>query len=520
MQEKSLHSTSLYSSQSLSSSADELTETFVPDPRFERGLEGRRRKAAATLMGVWTGTVTLHLLPVGSWIVFGLTAVVGIHLLVIFFKRPNASGEAIDSERAIDSDADLPFMSLLVAAKNEEAVIESLVHDLCNLSYPSDRYELWIVDDASSDQTPQILDQLTLKYPHLNVFHRPENAGGGKSGALNDVLPKTQGDILGVFDADAQVGQDVLKSIVPLFQHPKVGAIQLRKATMNWQENFWTYNQASEMLFDSFMQARRIANGGIGELRGNGQFVRRSALQQCDGWNEQTITDDLDLTLRLHLNDWDIHFLSDPAVGEEGVTSGLALWHQRSRWAEGGYQRYLDYWRLIIRNKLGYRKSFDLLTFLFLQYIVPTAALPDALMAIARHRLPILSPLTGLVVCFSFLFMSIGIGEAQFAELRAKKLKAKKVQAKKVQTKKVQAKTLQAQKSQAQRRSLPDADMSTPSLSILEIVGTSLRTLGSSVMGTLYMVHWIPVVAATTFRISVRPKRLKWVKTAHRGTST
>lgn len=75
---------------------------------------------------------------------------------------------------------------------------------------------------------------------------------------------------------------------------------------------------------------------GVGELRGNGQFVRRQALASCGGWNEATITDDLDLTFRLHLNHWDIGILPVPAVREEGVTRAIALWHQRNRWAEGG----------------------------------------------------------------------------------------------------------------------------------------------------------------------------------------
>ena len=86
--------------------------------------------------------------------------------------------------------------------------------------------------------------------------------------------------------------------------------------------NFWTQGQASEMMLDAyFQQQQRIAIGGIGELRGNGQFVRRTALADCKGWNEQTITDDLDLTLKLHINDWDIDLLAYPAVQEEGVTS-------------------------------------------------------------------------------------------------------------------------------------------------------------------------------------------------------
>ena len=50
---------------------------------------------------------------------------------------------------------------------------------------------------------------------------------------------------------------------------------------------------------------------------------RRQALEQCGGWNEETITDDLDLTMRIHFSGWDIHLLLHPPVGEEGVERPL-----------------------------------------------------------------------------------------------------------------------------------------------------------------------------------------------------
>ena len=90
-------------------------------------------------------------------------------------------------------------------------------------------------------------------------------------------------------------------------------------------------------------------------------------------------------------------FLLTPPVLEEGVTKAGSLWHQRNRWAEGGYQRYLDYWRYIFRTPMGFGKRIDLLCWMLLQYIVPAANVPDGIMAISRHRLPILSPVTALL---------------------------------------------------------------------------------------------------------------------------
>ena len=117
-----------------------------------------------------------------------------------------------------------PPVSLLVAAKNEEAVIANLVKNAVQLEYPADKYEVWAIDDRSTDNTPAILDRLAQEYPQLKVVHRAANASGGKSGALNQILPLTKGEIIGVFDADAKVTPDLLRYVVPMFQPANIGA--------------------------------------------------------------------------------------------------------------------------------------------------------------------------------------------------------------------------------------------------------------------------------------------------------
>ncbi len=456
------------------SADEELEEEEVEtDPvSLPSRFQGRRQKAALVLTVVWSGTIALHLVSWGSLFVLGLTTILGIHALRVVFARPGK--EHLAGENGFfayqDQMLGLPKVSLLVAAKNEEAVIGNLVNNLCSLEYPEGCYEVWIIDDNSSDKTPHLLAELAQKYNNLKVLRRSAEASGGKSGALNQVLPLTQGEILAVFDADAQVSPDLLLRVIPLFEREKLGAVQVRKAIANASKNFWTKGQMAEMAVDAVFQQRRIAIGGIGELRGNGQFVRRKALEHCGGWNEETITDDLDLTFRLHLNDWDIDCAFNPAVEEEGVTNALALWHQRNRWAEGGYQRYLDYWDLILRNRMGRSKTWDLLMFLLIMYVLPTAAVPDLLMAIARHRPLILTPVSGLTVTMSMAGMFAGLK-------RIRQDKDKKIS-----------------------------------------VSTYFVLLLQTLRGIIYMFHWFVVMSSATARMSVRPKRLKWVKTVHQGT--
>ncbi len=99
--------------------------------------QGRRRKAAVVLTVVWGGTIALNVVSWGTWFVLGMTTIFGIHALGLVFTRPRIAPAPLSGDLA-----NCPTVSLLVAAKNEEAVISNLVKMLCSISYPVDKYEI------------------------------------------------------------------------------------------------------------------------------------------------------------------------------------------------------------------------------------------------------------------------------------------------------------------------------------------------------------------------------------------
>jgi 1,2-diacylglycerol 3-beta-glucosyltransferase len=118
---------------------------------------------------------------------------------------------------------------------------------------------------------------------------------------------------------------------------------------------------------------------------------------------------------------------------------------------------------------MGWRKKLDLFFFLMIQYLLPSAAIPDLLMVIIRHRPPLLMPLTGVVFSISSWGMLWGLRRAQN----------------------------------------------------LEKISFShwLNLIGQTLRGMIYMLHWAIIIPSITARIALRPKRLKWVKTVHEGAS-
>ena len=262
----------------------------------------------------------------------------GYGLRTVLRAELNRNGSA--DLTPVDTRA-LPSLDVVVAARDEEGVVTRLVERLTSLRYPADRLTTWVIDDGSQDRTPQLLDELAERHPSLQVIHRERDAGEGKSGALNTALAQLTGEWLLVLDADAQLQDDLLERLVPYALDGGWSAVQLRKAVIDADCNWLTRAQAMEMALDAVIQTGRLAGGGVAELRGNGQLIRRSELERSGGFNEDTVTDDLDLSFRLLSHGALIGLLWDPPVQEEAVPGLGALWKQRQRWAEGVCNAFL-----------------------------------------------------------------------------------------------------------------------------------------------------------------------------------
>jgi 1,2-diacylglycerol 3-beta-glucosyltransferase len=269
-----------------------------------------------------------------------------------------------------------PFISVLVPAHNEEAVIAQCVHTLSQLDYP--RYDLWIIDDRSQDGTLAVLQQLLAQQPgKFRVLSRALDAIPGKSAVLNDALAHCAGPWVAVFDADASIAPDFLRKLAPFLREPDVGAVQARKVIHNSVQHWLARLQDYEYALDTYFQCGRDSIRGAVELRGNGCLIKRQALLAVDGWTESSLTDDLDLSTKLHLAGWDVRFAHKVLVYEEGITDFRALLRQRRRWAEGSLTRYLTYAGLLLRSPhSSLRTRIDMMAYFF-EFLMPLWLLLD-----------------------------------------------------------------------------------------------------------------------------------------------
>ena len=427
----------------------------------------RRGKTALFLIACgWAGAAPHLWLEAGRSLLPAITLVFvlgGYGLRTVLRDRQHSSANA--NEIGLEPSAEYvwPSVDVLVAARDEEAVVDRVVERLAGLNYPKGKLSTWIIDDGSQDRPPALLDELQQQFPSLNVIHRPSGAGGGKSGALNAALQQLQGEWLLILDADAQLQDDLLQRLVVFAQQGGWSAVQLRKAVINSQHNLLTRVQAMEMAMDALIQQGRLAGEGVVELRGNGQLIQRSTLEACGGFNENTVTDDLDLSFRLLTAGALVGIVWNPPVQEEAVESLSALWRQRQRWAEGGLQRFFDYWPVLMSSKLTLAQRRDLACFFLLQYALPVVSFADLFTTLLTRTIPTYWPLS--IVAFSISGMAYWRG----------------------------------------CRSISDG----PAL--------PSPTPWNLVVAITYLSHWFVVIPWVTVRMALFPKSLVWAKTSHHG---
>ncbi len=299
-----------------------------------------------------------------------------------------------------------PFISILIPCHNESEVIKDTVQNILKVDY--ENYEIIVIDDRSEDNTKDIILELEKKYDKVKAFIRNKDAFPGKSAVLNDAVTIAKGEAFIVFDADARIKPDFIKLLLTKYDSDDVGGIQSRKVINNASQNFLTACQYNEYVMDTHLQVGRDAVRGAVELRGNGELIKRKALEDIGGWNNETITDDLDMSTRLHIKGWDIRFVPEAMVYEEGVITFSALVRQRRRWVEGSIRRYLEYaLDVLFAKEMSLHVGFDLIAYIT-EFLLPACMVAEVTIQAFRfvngHENCILSSVV-MILCVGLFFI-------------------------------------------------------------------------------------------------------------------
>ncbi|MCW4001450.1 MAG: glycosyltransferase family 2 protein [Candidatus Bathyarchaeota archaeon] len=250
---------------------------------------------------------------------------------------------------ALQNGQQSPTFSIIVPTKNEDSVIRRCLDGILGVDYPKDKLQIIVVDGNSSDETCKISLEFQQKYPSTVTVLREEKAKG-KPAALNFALPHVRGDIVAVFDADSLPQKDVLRRVAGYFNDEKVVAIQGRTTSINERKNILTRVIAMEerAWFQMLMSGREKLQLFV-PLAGTCQFVRRGVLDEMGGWDANSLTEDVELALRLVEKNHIIKYAPDVCSEQETPNALHSLITQRVRWYRGYMETALKYGRLLNR---------------------------------------------------------------------------------------------------------------------------------------------------------------------------
>lgn len=264
-----------------------------------------------------------------------------------------------------------PSCTVLIPAHNEEKVIDATLAAMRRLDYPGDSLRILVINDGSVDRTREIALQHAAEDPRVEVFDVPAGEGGrGKSRALNLGVRQTTSEIIAIYDADNTPHPSALRYLAAqLLLHKDLGAVIGKFRTVNKNVNLLTrFINIETLSFQSMLQAGRWQMHHIATLPGTNFVMWRKIIEALEGWDEEALTEDSELSIRIYEEGYKIKFLPY-AITEEQEPQSWRVWlRQRTRWVRGNNYVIGKFFHDIpkFRNR---RLAFDLLYTLSLYYV-------------------------------------------------------------------------------------------------------------------------------------------------------
>ncbi len=293
----------------------------------------------------------------------------------------------------------------LIPARHEERVIRDTIKAVHMIQYPEEKKEILILCRTDDQKTIQKANKTIQKLnsPHIRLVTF-DDFPINKPHSLNKGLTLATHDIVAVFDAEDEPHPDIYHIVNTVMLRECVDAVQCGVQLMNYRSK-WFSNLNVVEYYLWFKSGLHFFNriGAIVPLGGNTIFIRKDILQRINGWDEQCLTEDADIGVRLILNGAKIKVIYDEqhATKEETPHNLSAFIKQRTRWNQGFLQIFLKRdW-----TKLPHIRQKVVLLYILLSPVIHAALLiytPFAVFIAITQKMPVVISLFSFLPLFLF----------------------------------------------------------------------------------------------------------------------
>jgi len=236
-------------------------------------------------------------------------------------------------------DDALPAVTLLIAAHNEEPVIEGRIRNALAMDYPPDKLQILIASDASTDRTNDIVRSFADKGARLLDYQNRS----GKTAMLNSAFGEVRTPMVMLSDANTFTEPNAARCLMRWFVNPRIGVVSGRLiltdpvSGKNVDSMYWRY--------ETFLKKRESQLGALLGSNGAIYAIRTELFRPIPG---NTIVDDFVIPLAAKLRSGcDVIYDPDAVANEESAPDVKAEFKRRSRIGAGGWQAIGQLWRLL-----------------------------------------------------------------------------------------------------------------------------------------------------------------------------
>jgi cellulose synthase/poly-beta-1,6-N-acetylglucosamine synthase-like glycosyltransferase len=257
-------------------------------------------------------------------------------------------------KKSPEPDAELPKVSILMAAYNEEAVIREKINSVTSGLYPADRLEILVGSDASSDATNDILKELASTIPNLRFYEFTTRQG--KPGIINRLAQHASGEILVLTDANVLFNPDTLIEIVKPFTDPQMGLVDTRMVNLGMKKEGISYQEKAYISRE--VDIKTMESRLWGTMMGpfGGCFaIRRELFDPIPG---TFLVDDFYLNMKVLEQGFKAVNHPEAIVFEDVSNDPKIEFRRKVRIATGNFQNLARFKKLLFSSRPGLSFSF------------------------------------------------------------------------------------------------------------------------------------------------------------------